>query len=268
MPALNIRPSRPVAAALGALTLACAPHALSAATQPAARAATKAPAKTPAKVAAKAPAKPAAPNWGAKVTVTPNGSMLLGNPAAKVRLTEYVSYTCSHCAHFNKELELPLRKGLVPRGEVAVTVSNYLRNPVDLTIAMLTACGSPAGFPRRHDTFFATQEQWIGRAQNLTPAQMERWQQGTEIDRMRAIAADFGFYDMVKAWGLTHAQADACLANKVTRDRIDAQQAEAAGFGINSTPSFVLNGKVLAVHDWPSVSAAIDAARSPARNGG
>ena len=44
----------------------------------------------------KAAPRAAAPaNWNALVARTPSGTHLLGNPNAKVRLGEYVSYTCS-----------------------------------------------------------------------------------------------------------------------------------------------------------------------------
>ncbi|HEX8580099.1 MAG TPA: thioredoxin domain-containing protein, partial [Allosphingosinicella sp.] len=45
----------------------------------------------------------AAPNggdWTQTVSATPAGGFLMGNPAAKVKLVEYGSMTCGHCAAF------------------------------------------------------------------------------------------------------------------------------------------------------------------------
>ncbi|MCB8828310.1 DsbA family protein, partial [Escherichia coli] len=47
-------------------------------------------------------AAPAA-DWTRHVTQTAKGAFVLGNPAAPIKLVEYGSYTCSHCAAFSKE---------------------------------------------------------------------------------------------------------------------------------------------------------------------
>ena len=44
----------------------------------------------------------AAPNW-LTVVDTAGGGHRIGNPSAKVKLTEFVSYTCPHCGQFAKE---------------------------------------------------------------------------------------------------------------------------------------------------------------------
>ena len=44
----------------------------------------------------------AAPNWTSVVAKTEAGYRL-GNPEAKVKLIAFESYTCSHCAHFEKD---------------------------------------------------------------------------------------------------------------------------------------------------------------------
>ena len=62
-------------------------------------------------------AAPAA-NWASRVTMTPIGGHYMGNPAAPTKLVEYVSYTCSHCAHFVSEASAPLRTDYVKGGKV------------------------------------------------------------------------------------------------------------------------------------------------------
>src|SRR3546814_9167637 len=51
---------------------------------------------------AAAPA-PQAGDWTRTVTQTAAGSFVMGNPAAPVKLIEYLSYTCPHCAAFSAE---------------------------------------------------------------------------------------------------------------------------------------------------------------------
>jgi protein-disulfide isomerase len=46
----------------------------------------------------------AAPNggdWTQTVAQSPEGGMLMGNPAAPVKVIEYASYTCPACASFS-----------------------------------------------------------------------------------------------------------------------------------------------------------------------
>lgn len=214
---------------------------------------------TTANAATKPAAKPseATANWNARVTATDNGTYRLGNPEAPVRLVEYVSYTCPHCAHYQLEAEPVMRLTVVPKGQVSVTVVNVLRNPIDATIAMLTYCGDPRRYFVRHNAFFASQDKWLPKAQAATPGQQERWYRGTMVDRMRAMANDLGFYATMSGWGIDRAQTDACLGNAAMLDKLKAQQADLSALGIEGTPSFILNGQLLPAHDWASVSQAI-----------
>ena len=61
---------------------------------------------------------PKSPATNTPVSVTPAGSHLIGNPQAPVRLVEYISYTCSHCAAFDAEGALPLQTGYLATGKV------------------------------------------------------------------------------------------------------------------------------------------------------
>ena len=223
-------------------------------------------AAAPAKKPAPAPSS-AGKNWAGQVVATPDGSHRYGNSDAPVKLNEYVSYTCPHCAHFHKESDPVLRLTVVPKGQVSVTVTNFLRNPIDLTVAMLTNCGDPKRFFVRHNAFFATQETWLGKVEKFSRDQQARWYQGQLTDRMRAIASDLGFYDQMGAWGMGRAQTDVCLADKAMLDKLRTQQTEVEKLGFQGTPSFTLNGEVLNANDWASVSKAITAKIAEQRAG-
>jgi len=212
---------------------------------------------------AASPPRPAGPhaNWNAAVTTGDNGVYTVGNPAAKVRLTEYVSYTCPHCAHFHAEGDAALRLTYVPQGKVAITVQQILRNPIDVTVALLTNCGDPRSFFARHNAFFASQERWLAKVSSLTEAQTARWSTGAPADRFRAIASDLAFYDTVAHWGVSRPQADRCLADAAMLKRLTTQTEQAMELGVESTPSFAINGTVLAgTHDWRLLAPQIDAA--------
>lgn len=221
-------------------------------------------------VAAAPPKKSLAPtgtNWNATTAVTSNGSHRLGNPDAQLKLVEYVSYTCPHCAHFHKEADTALRLTMVPKGQISITVTNFLRNPIDLTVAMLTNCGDPKRFFVRHNAFFASQDKWLAKAEATTREQQQRWYQGDFPARMRAISSDLGFYEQTAAWGLSRAQTDQCFANKTVMDQIKVQQNDVQSLGLTGTPSFTLNGELLDGHDWATVSKAITDKQTQQRAG-
>ena len=200
------------------------------------------------------------PNWTNTIAVTPAGSHVLGNPAAKVKLVEFVSYTCPHCAHFAQQSDVALRVQYVTPGAVSVEVRHIVRDPIDLSVALLTNCGPPSRFFRNHFLFMAGQDRWIGRARDATEAQQTRWSNGPLAQRMRAIAADFDFYALMEQRGYSRAEVDRCLADEGMARRLVAQTQAAGEAGINSTPSFMLDDAVLTgTHDWASLEPQIKA---------
>ena len=199
-------------------------------------------------------------NWTATVTQTAQGAHVLGNPEAKVKLTEYVSYTCPHCSTFQQNSEAPMRLAYVMPGKVSVEVVNFVRDPVDLTAAMLTTCGDPKGFFKRHHDFLYAQDRWLTRMAATSEAQRKRWYAGDIPSRLRAIASDFDFYEMMAKYGLTRAQVDRCLADTDRAEQLVAQTAAAQEEGVRGTPSFALDDVLLAgTHDWATLNPQIEA---------
>ncbi len=204
-------------------------------------------------VATMAPSKPA-PNWLATVNVTAAGSHVLGNPAAKVKLAEYVSYTCSHCGHFHQKADSALKLAYVQPGKLSLEIRHIVRDPVDLTVAMLTNCGKPGGFFIRHNDFMAGQDKWLAKYGSMNQAQQARWYAGPTASRLQAVARDFGFYEIMAKRGYTTSKVNTCLADKTKVDKLTGQTAQAGEQGVNATPSFAVNGVVLAgTHDWDSL---------------
>ena len=196
----------------------------------------------------------AASGWNQTVTLTPQGSHVLGNPKAAVKLTEYVSYTCPHCAHFEVQADGPLRMGYIASGKVSVEVRHLVRDPIDLTVAQFTNCGPKEKFFGNHTAFMRSQQQWIQLLMNATPAQRIRWQTGDTLTRQRAIASDFHLYEIMAGRGYSRPQLDHCLADKALAQRIAAQGADAEKLGIEATPSFTINGVLLAgTHSWDTL---------------
>lgn len=200
-----------------------------------------------------ATAKPVS-NWLQTISVTEAGSHVLGNPQAKVRLTEYVSYTCGHCGTFHTQADSALKLVYVQPGKVSLEIRHVVRDPVDLTVAMLTNCGKPAGFFQRHNDFMTSQNKWLAKLDSVSQAQQARWQSGPVPARLQAVANDFGFHQIMARRGFSTAQVNACLGDKAMVKKLTEQSAQAAEQGVHATPSFALDGVVLAgTHDWSSL---------------
>jgi protein-disulfide isomerase len=194
------------------------------------------------------------------VTMTVDGAHVLGNPEAALHLTEYVSYTCSHCAHFEQEAGGGLKVFLVAQNRGSIEVRHIIRDPIDLTIALITNCVPPQRFFPLHEAFMRRQEEWMAIAQGMTEAQRAHWGTGTDAQRRRAIAGDLHFYQFVEGLGLSRVAADRCLADDVLARRIVAQTEAADKLGVNSTPSFAINGDVLAgTHAWETLEPQLQA---------
>ena len=197
-------------------------------------------------------------NWLTTVAATEAGHRV-GNPQAKTKLIEFVSYTCPHCGEFFREADGPIKMALVQPGKASVEVRHYIRDVVDLTATVLANCGDRGKFMGNHDMFFAKQSKWMTTQRLALPAQQRRWQAGPMPQRLQAVAGDLGFYEMMESRGYTRTQLDRCLTDSAAIDALVAKaDAGAKAYGVNATPSFVVNGKLLKdVHTWGELQKAL-----------
>lgn len=184
-------------------------------------------------------------DWNRTVTRTAQQSTVLGNPAAKVKLTTWVSYTCSHCANFELEADAGLKVKYIRSGKVSVEVRHFVRDPIDLTVAMLTNCGPKDKFPLNHSAFMRSQSVWLGTLARSSKAQQSRWMTGEVPARARAIASDFKFYEIMATRGYDRVSVDRCLADVGMAQRLAAGTEAATKLGVDHTPSFAIDGALL-----------------------
>ena len=113
-------------------------------------------------------------NWDTVVARTELGHRI-GNPDAKVKVVEFLSYTCPHCAEFARASEGPIKLGYLAPGNINIEVRHLVRDPVDLTVGLLVNCGEPAKFAANHNAFLLGQERWIEPLGTSSQAQRQRW---------------------------------------------------------------------------------------------
>ncbi len=200
-------------------------------------------------------------NWAQTASTAPNGAIVLGNTKAKVRLVEYLSYTCEHCAHFVVDSSAPLKSGYVARGEVAVELRNAVRDQFDFAAALLARCGAPARTHGNSEAIFRAQPQWVERIRNFYIANAPRLSQLPINQQLVGTANGIGLTELMKARGYSVAQLNACLTSKRAQDQVLAMTKEAWEVRkISGTPSFLVNGVAISGTKWAIVEPSIKAA--------
>ena len=215
-----------------------------------------------ARPAARHPSQSQQATGATTVTIDPNGGHVLGNPHARIKLVEYMSYTCPHCAAFQTEGVVPLRAAFVSKGLVSLEVRHFLRDPVDLAAALISNCATPAQFFPLHEALLRAQPGWFPIMDKISTdtAMRARWEAGDNGARMRAIASDLHLYELAAAHGVPRANADRCLGDTALMHRITAETEAADKAGVNGTPSFTLDGMLLAgTYTWQTLEPQLQA---------
>lgn len=201
-----------------------------------------------------------APNWNT-VVAEADGAHRIGNPKAEVALIEFVSYTCDHCARFARDGDGALQLAYVGPGKINREIRHIVRDPVDLTAAVLAQCGAAAKFPRNHAAFMLGHDKWMATAGKTSKSQQQRWYAGDGTSRRKAIASDLGFYAIMAGRGYNRTDVDRCLSDEAAARRIAETSAnDAEKWNVAGTPSFAIDGNLLAgTHDWRTLQPQLDA---------
>ena len=205
----------------------------------------------------------AAPNhgdWTQIVARTPDGGYLMGNPNAPVKLVEYGSITCPHCAHFS-ETSGPLRERYVRSGQVSYEFRPLLIHPQDPSVFMLLECQPPEAFFRLSDQLFASQEEWLGRLQNVPQDQLQQLSNQPPLQQGPALIRMMGLDQFFAQRGMPPARIASCLADNGAMQQLGAVTQRAGNeLNISSTPSFIINANKIDDTEWPGVEARLRAA--------
>ncbi|WP_375381696.1 DsbA family protein [uncultured Sphingomonas sp.] len=198
-------------------------------------------------------------DWSQVAGRTATGAVLVGNPAARVKLVEYVSYTCPHCAAFTAASHATLQAQWVRSGSTSVEVRPVANQPLDLSASLLARCVGPR-YPAFADALFAQQLQWFERGADWQEANGARINLYPVMARLRALADGSGLSEIARtAGGLTPAAIDRCFANQADLEAVIATSLKASN-EIQGTPSFILDGKSVGSATWASLEPQLRAA--------
>jgi protein-disulfide isomerase len=198
-------------------------------------------------------AAPTAVNWTRTVVATPEGGFRIGNPNARVKLIEYGSLVCPHCAQFSREGMAPLLANYVRGGKVSYEFRNYVLNSADIAATLVARCGGAARFFPMSGTLLATQNQWIGRIQALPAATIAQMNAAPPAQQFSRIAEVAGLVPMAARYGVPAVQARRCAGDKAAADRLVEMVRSANGLGVTGTPTFFFNGADIGTHTWATL---------------
>jgi protein-disulfide isomerase len=189
---------------------------------------------------------PANGDWSAIVSQTPEGGFVMGNPNAKVKLIEFGSMTCPHCAEFEEKGGQALIDNYVKKGLVSFEFRNFVRDPYDITAALIARCGGPASFFGLTRAFYASQKDWIGKIQTADPATLQALESQGPQAQFKALSDIAGFPAFAVMRGVPKAKTEACLADPAAATQLVQMNTDAVStYNLAGTPTFVINGETV-----------------------
>lgn len=151
------------------------------------------------------------------------GERSIGSPDAKVEVLEFFSLTCTHCAAFANTTFPRVKTELIDTGKIRFVYHDFPLDQLALGAAMVARSLPPERYEPFIRALFANQDRWAFNRQ-ANPIE--------EIWKTAALA------------GMSRAGFDAALADTALKNWIVARQgADQAKYKIDSTPTFVINGK-------------------------
>jgi protein-disulfide isomerase len=175
----------------------------------------------------------------AKTGGAAQGDMSVGaGEDAKVTVVEYASVTCGHCAVWNEEVWPEIKTKYVDNDKIRFVFREFPTPPQDIAVAgfLIARCAGPDKyFDVVHD-IMASQKEW---AAGVPPR--------TTLFRAAAAA------------GLSQEQTEACISDKAAIEEMSNRIKAGIDAGVNSTPTFIVNGTKVIDTSLSGLSEAIDA---------
>lgn len=168
------------------------------------------------------------------------GDAFKGPADAKVTLVEYGSPTCPACKQWHDTFWPEVKRDYVDTGKIKFVFREFaIHGAIDAGIFAVARCAGP-------DEFFAVLDEAFLRQQALVEAGMR----GNALPELSSLGEKFR---------LSADQVKTCINDRNIIRRINDVRSDAQGKGIGGTPTFTLNGTVLASSDWRQIKPMIDA---------
>lgn len=147
------------------------------------------------------------------------GTRGIGNPNASIKIVEFASLTCNHCASFHKDVLPGLKEKYIDTGKVYLEFQEFPLNAPALDASLLARCLPTERYESFTGLLFKTQDDWTTRPDYLTVLKQN-----------------------AKLAGLSDEGAEQCLQSNELRQAIGERIQQASEkYKISSTPTFIIN---------------------------
>ena len=165
----------------------------------------------------------------------PLGEMVLGDEKAPVTVIEYASMTCPHCAHFHATTYPEMKKRYIDTGKIRFIFREFPLDQLAAAGFMLARCSAQdvkSALPGLDIPKVAAQRYYAMIETLFT--QQKDWVVQRPLQPMLNIAKQAGFSEQ---------SFNECLKNQAVLDGIKEVGDRGGKLGVNSTPTFFINGK-------------------------
>lgn len=164
----------------------------------------------------------------------------IGPEDAKVKMIEYASFTCPHCADFHNNVFKALKADYIDTGKVRFEYREVYFDRYGLWAAMMARCGGAPRYFGITDILFTTQSEW---AASDDP--------GVVVENLKKIGLTAG---------MDQATLDACMTDGATAEALVAHfEANFKADGIEGTPTLIINGTKHANMSYAALKEILDA---------
>lgn len=163
----------------------------------------------------------------------------IGSPDAPIKMVEYASFTCPHCAHFHETVFGQLKTNYIDTGKVHFTLKEVYFDRYGLWAALVARCGGDLRYFGIQDMLFSTQGEW---AASEDP--------NVVVQNLRKIGLTAG---------LTNEALDACMADSAMVEAMVAHfEANMAADKIEGTPTLIIDGEKHSNMSYEDLKAILD----------
>ncbi|MFN4218152.1 MAG: DsbA family protein [Candidatus Bipolaricaulia bacterium] len=161
----------------------------------------------------------------------------LGDPNAPVTIYEYADFQCPACGVFARQYKLRIEEDYIKTGKVRLVFKNFaFLGQESIWAAEAAYCAAEqGGFWAYHDKLFANQ-----RGEN------------------RGAFSKPNLVRFARELGLKTEDFQTCLDSGRYRQKVQDETREGQAQGVNSTPSFIINGQLIRGVDYLGLREAIE----------
>ena len=145
----------------------------------------------------------------------------IGQKNAPIKMIEFASLTCGHCAKFHNEVMPLIKKKYINTGKIFFTYKDFPLDKFALKASIIARCSGEGKFFSFLDVFYKKQKDWT-----------------RTKDPFKSLLK------IAKVGGLKNEELKVCIGNKSIEDGLLKERLESTKkFEINATPTLYLNNK-------------------------